>query len=77
MKTIQQKLPVNQGLDYRKDLETVRQLLFKQPLTKQDKDALERTYFRLQMIGEEQHTSAEWSDIELALKIVNYIMTVY
>jgi len=64
-------------LDYRKDLETIRGLLFKQPLTTKDKDVLERIYYRLHMIGEEQHTSTEWNDIQLAVKIVNYMLTVY
>lgn len=63
-------------MNVEKDLARIKELLFKEPAAEEKKE-LKIIYARLEMASEGQHTTKDWRRIELALKIVNYMLTVY
>jgi hypothetical protein len=62
-------------MNIERDLARIKELLFKE-LAAEEKKELKIIYARLEMVSEEQHTTKDWRSIELAVKIVNYMLTV-
>jgi len=61
----------------KEELDMVKWMLFKHIYSKADREELKEIYEKLQLWSLEPHTCKEWNDVQLAVKIISYILSVY